>query len=919
MSRTASKTCLGRLLVAAIVASASIADLYAADLYADSVVAAATLAEMTGPQTATGPSAEESPQAEGSESASLGDTAATADSGETQTASPAESGSMQSTSGWPQEATRPQTMFPAWSLRSTHSIDPRIGPNAGLRIPRSYYPIAGGPLLYPNFTPVEPDFVGGEPTNNWSVRQSLGFFGVGDDHVSSKFQEFRDVRSGLTAGLEGHFRSGNTVLNVVARQIGRKDQDLAIDGGVAGLYQFGLTFSETPHNYAFGAKSLWAGIGTGNLTLPDGMQVDLQNSANNADLASKALRYVNSGAETVDLSLHRQTLGAELSVIATYPFVLKASASNESRDGVRPWSASFGFGNFVEIPWTVKYDTQELRLVAEFAKPESRVYASGAYRFSNFVDHVDTLTFDNPYRIVDAAGGLNCTFACGPATGRLSLYPSNQYHEISGVVAVKKLPFNSTFNAYVSAGFMRQDEDLLPFSTNSADPLMRSPVNPSFNATDPAGLPRQTAETAMNTRTVSMRWTSDFSKQARLVAQYRYYGLDNDEEPFTMYQFVREDEDIRNPETVGGTYQTVLAQYSKQTGTVEGTYQFSPFRKASVVYTFERMDRDQREVEWMNDHKLKLEYDAVVFGSLDVKTWYERTERSTADYEFDLYNIVQGNPSAHPMVPWILKFDESPYSRNEAQIMATYALNDSTTFSGHVQFVDTDYDVTPLGQMSMQAENVTTQTSDDMQFGVRSDSHYSVGLDYTWAPTQYWTLFAEGGLEQRKYESMSRQWTVNGISDPYLRQRTLESNSNWIANVRDNYYTGGIGADVSLIPDKLKVTIQYVYAKSDGRHEYSSPVGTAAVDDVNAFAPVPFDDVDDTQMHSFNPEVTYDYNDRISVAAGYQWERWEVDDYNYKGFTYVPLYTNGVAMLMGGLLPQPYSQNIAYIRLKMGF
>jgi hypothetical protein len=270
------------------------------------------------------------------------------------------------------------------------------------------------------------------------------------------------------------------------------------------------------------------------------------------------------------------------------------------------------------------------------------------------------------------------------------------------------------------------------------------------------------------------------------------------------------------------------------------------------------------------------------------------------------------------MFPWIEKFDEAPYGRNEAQVMATYALNDSSTFSGHVQLVRTNYDVTPLGQLSMLTEKVTQQTSDNVQFGVRSDRNYSMALDYTWAPSDRWSIFAEGGYEQRGYESMSRQWTVNGISDPYLKQPTLQSNSNWIARVRDNYYTAGLGIDASIIPDKLKFSLQYVFGKSDGRQAYSSPVGTTA-DDTNPFQPVPFDDVDDTITNSFNPELSYLYSDRISVAAGYQWEQWHVNDYNYKGFTYAPLYTTGVAMLMGGLLPQPYNQNIAYVRVKIGF
>jgi len=820
---------------------------------------------------------------------------------------------------FPQDATLAYTFFPPWSLMSTRNVDPRIRPNAGLHVPMAYHPIAGGPLFYPNFSPVAPDFMGGQMTASWSIRESLALFGVGDDHVSSKFQEFRDVRSGMTAGIEGHYRSGNTFFNLMAREIGRDDQDITIDGGVAGAYQYAVAYSETPHNFAFDARSLWGGIGTRALTLPDTMQADLQASTSNLQLSQKMLGYVNGSSQLIDEAIHRQNIGAEMTLVATYPFVLKASVSNESRDGVRPWSGSFGFGNFVEIPWPVKYDTQELRVTGEYAKPESRIYANASYRFSDFVDHIQSFTFDNPDRVVDAPGALGCTFNCGPRMGRMTLYPSNQYHEVSGTFVVRKLPLNSSFNAVVSAGFMRQDEQLVPFSTNSAAPPMRSPVNPSFNATDPAGLPRQTADTAMSTKTVSMRWTSDLSKKTRLVGQYRFYGLDNDQEPFTMFQFIREDEDIRNPETAGGTYAAVLAQYAKHTASLEGTYQLTPQSKVTGVYTFERMDRDYREVARMNDHKFKVEFDTLLRGWIDLRAWYERSQRSTSPYEFDVYNIVQGNPAAHPMLPWLEKFDEAPFDRNEAQVMATFAFTDATTVSAHVQRVSTDFGVAPLGAISMATEKVTAQASKANQFGVRWDRHDSYGVDYTWAPTARFSVSADAGFEQFRYESMSRQWTVNGITDPYLRQPVLESNANWIAEVRDNYYTAGLGLEADLVTERLKLSLQYVYGKSDGRHDYSSPVGTALVDDTNAFVPQPFDDVDDTKTQSFNPELTYKYSDRLSLAAGYQWEEWQVNDYNYAGFTYVPLYNNGVALLMNGLLPKPYSQNIAYVRVRMGF
>ena len=39
--------------------------------------------------------------------------------------------------------------------------------------------------------------------------------------------------------------------------------------------------------------------------------------------------------------------GAEVVLLATYPLVARASFSTESRDGLRPYSGSFGFGDFV--------------------------------------------------------------------------------------------------------------------------------------------------------------------------------------------------------------------------------------------------------------------------------------------------------------------------------------------------------------------------------------------------------------------------------------------------------------------------------------------------------------------------------------------------------------------------------------------
>lgn len=819
-----------------------------------------------------------------------------------------------------QDATLPNTQFPAWFLKSTRPIDPRVRPNVGLRVPMAYYPIPGGPLLYPNYSPVAPDFLGGQNTTPWSIRGSIALFGIDDERESAKFEEYRDLQDGTTAGLEARYRDGHTFFNLVGRQLGRGDQDLNMDGGRAGRLQWSAFYDETPHNFAFDTKTLFAGVGTDRLTVADAIQTDLQNSATNAELASKAAAYVAQQGVAIDQALRRQKVGAEATLVATYPWVVKASFTNESRDGERPWSGSFGFGHFDEIPWPVKYDTREVRLNAEWSKPESRYYASATYRLSDFVDHFSAVTWDNPFRISDTPTPGIGNALLGPASGRMSLYPSNTYHEVSGSTVIKRLPLKSTFNALVSLGYFRQDDPLLPFSTNTAAvDTLSSPVNPSFPATDLSGLPRGTAKTAMDSRTVHARWTGQLTNKLHFAQQYRLYSLVNNEEPFRFFMFVREDQDRRLPETQpGGTYLTVPADYAKHTSTSELSYNAPGDSRLSFAYTFERMNRDLREVEWMNDNKFKLAYDTRRFGWVELKAWYERAHRTTSSYEFDVYNIYQGNPSAHPMLPWLEKFDEAPFDRNEAQAMATFVLTDSTSVSTHVQLASTDYKMAELGALSRTTENVTAPLDPNNQFGVRWERRYAFGVDLTYVPSDRLSFFADAGYDHFKYSQGARQWTVNGITDPYLRQPVTESNANWTATPRDNYYSAGIGLDAQLIEQKLHLSVQYSYARSDGQHTYASPLGTAA-NDVNAFTPAPLDDVDDIRWHTFNPEIEYRHRNGLSLSAGYMLEKWDVSDYTYKGFTYTPLYNNGVALLMGALLPPAYNVNVLYVRARVGF
>jgi MtrB/PioB family decaheme-associated outer membrane protein len=795
-----------------------------------------------------------------------------------------------------EDANQPNSKFPPWALYSTRNVDPRIKPNGGLRVPQ----------LEPNFSPVAPDFdTSLQATRNWSLKVSLADFLTSVNPRSSKFNEFRDVRDGAVIGVEAHYRDRDYYLNVLGRNLDRNDEDLNIEGGVIGKYIWTLVDDQTPHNYMFGAKSLYSGIGTGNLTISDSIRADIQNSTSLSAADAKLANYVNQQGQNVDLGLERERRGGDFTILKTYPWAIKIGASNESRDGERPWSGSFGFGDFVEIPWAAGYDTNEFRVNIEWTKPESRLYFIAGFRASVFEDHVKAETFSNPFRVTDSASELG-SIDSGPAMGRIALYPNNQYYEPSTSVIVKRLPWDSTLDATFSWGAMRQNEQLLPFSTNTADVLTNT-AGMTFNATDPAALPRQSAEASINTQSGQIRWTSKPTDHLRLNLEYRIYRLDNTTPPFVISEFVVEDQIVRTPAT-RSTFSSVPIGYTRHTATIEGTYDIGNDNRLGLTYTFESWNRKDREVKYTNDNRAKVSFDTKALKWLELMSWYEHTTRTTSQYVFDIWNSLQGEADPNVVLPRLRKFDEAPYNKDDVQLMATIPIGSSMSISGHGLFGRTSY-------------------TDQASFGVLNNSHQSYGIDYSYEINDRVSLFVDYGFEKFHTRMRDRTWTPGDPSDPYTQAPGFFSFSNWEGIPENSYHTAGAGVDAYLVPNRLHWTLSYTLSKSSGTQSYSSPVGPSALDN-NAFVPATFNDVDNVTYHTINQELEYKFSKDVALAAGYQYESWHINDYNYNGFSYVnqfgafnfPPFSGipSTSLYMGGLLPPTYHANVGYFRLKFG-
>jgi DmsE family decaheme c-type cytochrome/MtrB/PioB family decaheme-associated outer membrane protein len=695
---------------------------------------------------------------------------------------------------------------PSW-LPSTRNVEFRLRPNAGIRLP----------LLSPNVASVAREDATGQIATPWSIRGSLAAMGIDNERESAKFQEYRDLRDG--AAVEAHFRDGGRLLNVVGRHLGLRDQDLAVDGGQAGKYLVSFGFSETPHNYSFNSRSLFDGLGTGLLTISDRIQADLQSSATAQEAADKIRNYQEQSAQTTDVDLRRSKAGVDFTLLAAYPFTIRAAASNEARTGVRPSMGSFGLGNFEELPWPVAFDTRDARVSLDYAKPESKLFASATYRASLFDNHQGTQRFDNPYRITDTStGSVGATFAAGPSDGLIVLPPSNTAQEVSATSTLSRLPHQTSLSALVSMSFLRQNQPLVAYSTNNAAVLPSG-----LNATDLAALPRQSADTAMNTTLAQLRLTTQVVGPVRLVGQYRFFDLANHEAPFTIAGFIRTDADLRRPATPGGTYAPVLAAYNRHTASVEGSVNLPANSRVALSYTFERMNRDFREVSWMNDNRVKVSFDAHPASRLDVTTSYQRSMRDTSDYTFDQYNVAQGNPLESPMLPLLRKFDEAARDGDDAQVMATLQVSEGLSLSGSALYGHDAYSKS--------------------LFGLLDDSHRVYSLDAAYSVSEQLSVYASYSFERYFSLQKARQWSPTSVSNPYTGETGPDSNSNWEARPRDEVDVASVAVDAYLIPRRLRLNVAYTYTRSRGSIAYASPIGVAA-NDVNAFDPGSFPELD---------------------------------------------------------------------------
>jgi hypothetical protein len=463
---------------------------------------------------------------------------------------------------------------------------------------------------------------------------------------TAKFQETRDVPSGFfIQKLRMEFNSPDSpyFLAMKGLEILQQDQRFTLEGGRFGKYRSQFMWDQIPHSFGTGQSFLRytaPGLYQVRPTLRASLQaVTLSDSGRtppNAALPTLVRQELRNEPMTRvrlrrDQALFRQSYQPSDNV------ELDAQFSWLRNGGSRPMSA----GTFVRraVPgggladiggsWEgigqeflepIDQRTTELKVGAQFHG--ERWNAGVEYDLSLFRNRVESLIFENPFRVTDQEGCLpNPANPAAPTCGASNRFrmvrwqndlpPDNDSHTITFWASMDLRP-QTQLRGLFSVAYWTQNDDFLPWTLNTAIvPTHWDGASPVRNPTDVSELPARSANGKM--RNINQEYALvNRSKNFRFQAQYRSQSLDNQTPTLEFPGYAAfGDSTWRAPVTDFYNLPIENLDWDFRRQNVEAGFQWDvrPQLTWKLDYDWEIWNRKFRDVNRNNEHSIRNRLD----------------------------------------------------------------------------------------------------------------------------------------------------------------------------------------------------------------------------------------------------------------------------------------------------------------------
>jgi MtrB/PioB family decaheme-associated outer membrane protein len=705
-----------------------------------------------------------------------------------------------------------------------------------------------------------------------SAQQTIVNFGYRTswaDGDEARWERYRDLRDGVVVGGIFSSETNTSALQLNAANVGYHDQQYGLDYNNFGKLKASATWNSIPLNYAYNTLTPWQDQGNNVWTLDAATRTLVQDKTpgvlgigSNATHFNQASIY-RSLATPFEMQSRRDVLNMDVKYRMTDALGLKLGFNSMKRGGTQPFGGSFAFSNGNERPITLDDRTNDFKAAVEWAKPSTgmlRVEWLG----SRYKNQFQSLTWDNPLRATDFSNGntpplgpydpSGYSNGNGPAFGRLALPPSNSMNTFS-IVGLRKLPGRSTLNGQFSFISMKQDEDLIPWTTNTVI------ASPEVYAAFPrlASLPRATAEAEVRGINALLNFTTRPTNNLAFDVRYRFNDRESKTPVFDAEEYVRFD---AVPEEGGGHTE----HYNIKRNTVETGATFTLLRNSSLRfgYILDDVKREGRAFGNMRDHTFRVSFDTYGSRFVTVRGIYENTNRNGSEFSAEAIEHAAAQPG-------LRFYDEAEMGTNKGTVIVQLTPNEKFDLGLTVAAGEDDYN------------------GEGHEFGLLDNSNRSYNATLTVYPAERVTLGGNYGYE--KFSALFKTRNANPLSTaPY--QSWTDSNRDW--NLDNDETVKNLGFFVDLIKPlpNTDIRLNYDRSQSDNAFIYSGPRIAALSTNVQpapdpalpcgnnstgpCFDPVP--DVTNT-WQQLRVDLTHMFRAQYGVSLGYSYEKLDIVDY----------------------------------------
>ena len=667
------------------------------------------------------------------------------------------------------------------------------------------------------------------------------------DGDEARAQRYRDLRSGPFANnLVVGRRTADWSLEAQAWNMGYRDQRYQVELQRPGRLSASFLYDQIPLWISADSHTLYVETQPGVFRIEDSIQQQIQ-------AGTKTLHDFESQAVRFDLQTMRRIGEANVAFNATPSTDIVVNIKNTNRDGYIPYGGTFGFSNAVEIPMPLNHRTTDFATALEWSNTKGLL--SVGWDGSAFNNNIDSVVWDNPIFY-----GPDSTSA--PSQGRMASWPDNTLTYVHGTGAVN-IPLNGRLTGYAAFGQGRNNQDLLPFTINTA--LTQPPLARTTAAAN--------SQMAITQFTAAMRPASGFFLNAR----YRYSDVD-----IQTPEFDRSRGSVSyDTKQVTSADASVYHSVTRSSFEVDGSFSVAPHTAVKAGYSRYGSDYTHRIWESTNEDVLRASLDSTGNQRFMARLQFENRKRRGEGFE-------PAALSDYGELPTMRHYDIADRNRNRFTFVGTAMVASAIELTGSAGVGRDEYPDSQHGLLHFDSDQ------------------YSIGANI--APDERFSLTASYGWEN--YGSQQRSRNASDSA------QFVDPKRDWTTDYtgKVNYFEAGL--DINAI-ERSVIRISGDWNRSNDAYLYGLVTGSPLA--------VP-EQLPPVKNELLRTEIdwTYELARNLRLGVAYWFDDYKVEDFalgpeTISGLAFPPVQPGEQApttnTLLLGYQYRPYTAHVGTVRL----